>query len=88
MLHKRLTTPTDEIVWGPFKLGRAGVPITVVTIAYSIVGMFFSMWPLFAEVTAAGMNYASPVFGVALMLSLGFWFAYGRKVYTGPIWET
>ena len=87
MLHKRLTTPSSNIPWGPFRLGAAGVPITIVAIAYSIVGMFFSMWPPFVDVTPSTMNYSSLVFGGALLISVAFWVGHGRKVYVGPIWE-
>ena len=87
MLHKRLTTPASELPWGPFKLGRAGVPITVVAIAYSILGAFFSMWPTTVKPTPESMNYCVLVFGAAMIFSVGFWFAYGRKHYTGPVFE-
>jgi choline transport protein len=87
MLHKRLTTPATEMAWGPFRLGRAGIPITILALAHSALGMFFSMWPLFADVTPATMNYASLVFGLAILLSLGFWILHGRKSYKGPVLE-
>ena len=87
MLHKRLTTPESEILWGPFRLGRAGVPVTVVAILYSILGIFFSCWPSYSKVNATTMNYSSLILGGALIISLVFWVAHGRKVYTGPVIE-
>ena len=88
MLHKRLTTPPSQIFWGPFRLGRAGVPITIVAMLYSVLGIFFSFWPAFTHVNATNMNYSSLIFGGVLMFSLVFWVVYGRKIYTGPIMET
>ncbi|MCJ1452316.1 hypothetical protein MMC28_002658 [Mycoblastus sanguinarius] len=87
MLNKRLTTPHSDLPWGPFKLGRAGVPITVVAIAYSTLGAFFSMWPTTVKPNAESMNYCVVVFGGVIIFSLLFWLFYGRKHYTGPSLE-
>ena len=87
MLNKRLTTPSSDILWGPFKLGRAGVPVTILAIAYSLLGAFFSMWPTTVKPTIEGMNYCVLVFGGVLIFSLLFWVVYGRKHYTGPVLE-
>jgi len=87
MLHKRLTTPDSEIPWGPFRLGRLGVPITIGALCYTVLAVFFSFWPSIIPVTVTSMNYASLIFGGFLLISLAFWFIHGRKVYIGPIWE-
>lgn len=87
LLHKRLTTPASKMRYGPFTLGRAGVPINILAMAYSILGIFFSFWPPTHDVTAETMNWSVTVFGGAVLFSLGFWVVYGRKVYTGPIIE-
>lgn len=87
MLNKRLTTPDSELPWGPFKLGRAGVPVTVVAIAYSVLGAFFSMWPTAVNPTIESMNYCVLVFGGVLIFAVLFWLVYGRKHYTGPVLE-
>ncbi|CAD6589895.1 MAG: hypothetical protein ASARMPRED_004307 [Alectoria sarmentosa] len=87
MLNKRLTTPDSDLPWGPFRLGRAGMPVTVVAIAYSVLGAFFSMWPTAVQPSAESMNYCVVVFGGAMVFSLLFWLAYGWKHYTGPVLE-
>ena len=87
MLNKRLTTPDPDLPWGPFRLGRAGVPITVVALAYSVLGAFFSMWPTTVKPSAESMNYCVVVFGGVMVFSLFFWLVYGRKHYTGPVLE-
>ncbi len=87
ILHKRLTVPNDQIIWGPFKLGRAGIPITILSIIYTVIGIFFSFWPSTVNPTAQTMNWSVAVFGAALIFSMIFWFVHGRKVYTGPIIE-
>ncbi|KAM0799120.1 amino acid/polyamine transporter I [Usnea florida] len=87
MLWKRLTTPASEIRWGPFKLGRLGVPITLISIAYSIVGWFFSFWPPTATVTVKTMNWSVTVYVGVLAASMIYWLIHARHVYTGPIIE-
>ena len=88
MLNKRLTTPSSEIPWGPFRLGKAGVPLTIVTMAFSLIEIFFSMWPATPNPMPVSMNYCVLVYGAALLFSLVFWVLYGRKTYKGPIMET
>ena len=87
LLHKRLTTPEGKMKYGPFSMGRLGVPITILVMAYSVLGIFFSFWPPTQEVTAGTMNWSVAVFGGAVLFSLSFWGIHGRKVYTGPINE-
>ena len=84
MLHKRLTTLDSDLSWGPFRLRRAGVPITVAAISYSILGAFFSLWPTTVRPNAESMNYCVIVFGSVMIFSILFWLAYGRKHYVGP----
>ncbi|KAL2043899.1 hypothetical protein N7G274_003419 [Stereocaulon virgatum] len=87
MLNKRLNTPDADIPWGPFKLGKFGVPVTVLAILYSVLGAFFSMWPTMMNPTWETMNYCVFVFGGVLIFSMLFWIVYGRKHYTGPVIE-
>ena len=87
MLWKRLRTPASEFRWGPFKLGCFGVPITIISIAYSIVGWFWSFWPPDATVTVETMNWSVTVYVGVIVLSLMYWLLYARHVYTGPIIE-
>ena len=87
MLHKRLTTPEDRIPWGPFRLGRWGVPVTIISIVYTIVTLFFSFFPSALPVTPQNMNYSILIYGAAVLVMMSFWVIHGRKVYTGPIWE-
>ena len=84
MLAKRLTIPDSELPWGPFRLGRAGVPITVAAIAYSVVGAFFALWPPKVKPEVQDMNYCVIVFGAVMALSIVFWLAYGRTHYVSP----
>lgn len=87
ILHKRMKGPDSAIQWGPFKLGRAGIFINLFAIVYSILGIFFVVWPPSAQVSASTMNWSITIYGTVLMFSLLFWLLHGRKVYTGPLIE-
>ena len=87
ILIRRLTKQDASFRWGPFRIGRFGVPVNIFSIAYSIIGIFFSFWPPSVNPTGTSMNWCIAVYGGVLIFSICFWFAYGRKVYTGPITE-
>lgn len=87
LLHKRLTTPKGYIRYGPFHLGRVGVPIIITSIIYSVFGVFFSFWPSVPKPTAVTMNWSVVVFMGTLILSMVFWAVYGRKHYKGQLVE-
>ena len=74
-----------EIPWGPWTLGRWGLPINLVSMAYSIVLIVFMVFPPYQPVRAGNMNYASVIFGAAILVSTVLWFVYGRKTYWGPV---
>ncbi|KAI4219582.1 MAG: hypothetical protein L6R36_008221 [Xanthoria steineri] len=76
-----------EIPWGPWTLGRWGLPINLVSITYSIVLIVFAVFPPFQPVSATTMNYAGVIFGAVMLLCTMMWFAYGRKIYWGPVRE-
>lgn len=76
-----------EIPWGPWTLGRWGLPINIVSIAYSILLIVFMVFPPYQPVRAENMNYASVIFGAAILVSTVLWFVYGRRTYWGPVRE-
>ena len=87
LLYRRLTTPTSEMHWGPFRLGVAGTAVNIISILYSIIGIFFSFWPPTMTVTPQTMNWSIAVFGGVILFAIVFWFVHAKKVYTGPIVE-
>ena len=84
MLHKRLSTDPSELLWGPFRLGRAGVPLTVTALLYSLVGWIFSFWPPTADVTLQTFNWSLVVYTSVIILAMLWWIVYARHTYTGP----
>ena len=76
-----------HIPFGPWTLGRLGLPINCCAIGFSALIITFMVFPPYQPVTAENMNYASAVLGVAVVISAASWFATGRNVYTGPVKE-
>lgn len=74
--------------FGPFTLGRWGILTNAVALIYS--GLLFAIMvlPPYQPVTGSNMNYASVIFGGALILCALLWFGYGKRAYKGPVWET
>ncbi|MCJ1391115.1 hypothetical protein MMC18_003977 [Xylographa bjoerkii] len=87
MLMKRINGQDRDLPWGPFRLGKAGIPITILAMLYTLVGTFFTFWPYTPQINAASMNYSSLLYGAALLFSVVYYILYGRKQYQGPIYE-
>jgi len=87
LFMKRCVTPYSEIRWGPFALGKFGLPINLLAVLWTMIGIFFSFWPTDSQVTLQNMNWSILVYGATLLLSTAFWFLHSRYVYTGPIVE-
>ena len=84
MLYRRLREP-GELQYGPFRLGRAGVPVNVISILYTLFTSVFLLFPPYRPVTALNMNYACVVLPAVLAFSGVYWLVRGRKVYRGPL---
>ena len=76
-----------EIPWGPWNLGRWGLAINLGSIIYSTVLIVFMLFPPYQPVTVANMNYASLIFGAAMLACAVLWFVYGRREFWGPVRE-
>ena len=87
MLRHRLSKKKTKIPYGPYKLGRWGVVINIVSIGYSIILLIFMVLPPYKPVTAENMNYSGVIFGAAMLLGVVIWWFYGRGVYKGRMRE-
>ena len=85
MVKRRLRN--DEPCFGPYTLGRYGLLVNVIAILWGTFAVIFELFPTEMPVTAANMNYASVVFGSAVIFSLATWFLYGGKTFKGPVNE-
>lgn len=79
--------PGKNIPFGPWELGRWGIPINLFTIAFSFLTIAFNVLPPYFPVDADNMNYAGVVFGAALLICGLLWIFLGQKHYAGPIKE-
>lgn len=81
-----INTPGARLVWGPFHLkGIFGIVVNILAIVFLLITIFFSFWPPTAKVTAATMNYSA--FGNLgiLIFAIGYYMAWAKKEYEGPI---
>jgi choline transport protein len=75
----------DHIPFGPFCLGRWGIPINIFAIVYAIFISIFLPFPPIQPVTWANMNYGGPVMGVVIIFALLDWMVSGRKRFQVPV---
>lgn len=84
ILHRRLTAPAS-LPSARWSLGRWGVPVNVIALAYALFALFWSFWPTFAAVDAKDFNWAVVLFGAVFGLCLVMYRLRGRHVYLGPV---
>ncbi|BDD59047.1 hypothetical protein MAP00_004284 [Monascus purpureus] len=77
LVVKRVYLPA-EIRWGPFCLGRWGLPINLFAIVYSVYVVIFVTFPTMLPITASNMNYAAPVLVAVLIFAVLDWVFRGR----------
>ncbi|KAL1986674.1 hypothetical protein VTN96DRAFT_5879 [Rasamsonia emersonii] len=66
---------------GKFRLGRLGPVINWISVIYCCLTTVFFFFPGEPDPPASDMNYAIAVFGVMLVVAVGFWFVQGRRTY-------
>ena len=64
-----------------FNLGRFGMASNIVSIIYCSITTVFFFFPGDPSPAIADMNWAIAVFGVMLVVSIGFWFIQGHRTY-------
>lgn len=71
--------------YGPFKLGRWGIPINTFAIVYILFILSFVALPTIRPVTGSNMNYAGPLAAAVMLVALGDWFIHGRRRFQVPV---
>jgi choline transport protein len=66
---------------GEFHLGKIGAPANWVSVIYCAITTVFFFFPSYPNPSGGDMNYAIAVFGVMLVIALGFWGVQGRRTY-------
>lgn len=80
-------TGKKTVPFGPFRLGRWGLLINIMSMAYTLILISFMVLPPYQPVTADNMNYAAPVFSALLVSCLIMWVTHGKRIYRGPVKE-
>ncbi|MCJ1476211.1 hypothetical protein MMC13_004877 [Lambiella insularis] len=77
----------DAIRFGPWRMGRAGLPVNVVAVCFLLISIVFSFFPPGVPVNPVTMNWSVVVFWGAVILGLGYYAVRGRRGYQGPVVE-
>lgn len=83
MLYRQLSG-TLNVRWGPFKMGRASIPVNVFSLAYTVVAWIFAFFSESPNPGVRSLNWSGTVFGGSLIFCLTYWWVSARKQYTGP----
>lgn len=70
--------------YGPFQLGRWGIPLNLFSIAFLVWNAFWVCFPSSYPVTPQNMNYAAPIFIAVVIAALADWFISGKKRFQVP----
>jgi choline transport protein len=81
-IYKRLTEKT--IPQSPFSLGRYGLSINCIGMAYACWALFWSCWPYQPKVTVRNFNWG-PITLIGLMLVAVGYFISNKRKYKGPV---
>jgi choline transport protein len=71
--------------YGPFKLGRWGVPTNLLALMYLVFVIIWMPFPQFLPVTGSNMNYAGPLLGAVILGALIDWVVGGRRRFQVPM---
>ncbi|KAF2256486.1 amino acid transporter [Trematosphaeria pertusa] len=75
----------EPLLPSKFSLGRAGLPLNILSIIFLIFVFIFSFFPMGPKPTPAGMNWSILMFGVTVLFSWVYYYFKGRHVYKGPV---
>jgi amino acid transporter len=82
MITKRLRR--EKIEFGPWTLGRWGLPINIFAACYTLIAIVFTFFPPSVPVTKQSMNYSCVVYGGVILGGLVYYVTRARKIYAGP----
>jgi len=84
-LHYRINNRNKNVPYGPWQLGRLGIPINIVALCFCVFLIVFLPFPLVMPVTAATLNYAGPALAALFVVILVSWFGRAKSYFRGPI---
>jgi choline transport protein len=87
LLVKRIRNP-DVVNYGPFSLGKLGIPTNIFALIWIVIVMIFSFFPSAIPIALSTMNWSCLLWGGTMIFGVAFYFSYQRGRYNGPIFET
>ena len=84
VLYRRIKHP-ESLPKARWSLGRAGVPVNAIGVAYSVFAFFWCFWPTSKEITLVDFNWAVLMFGVLAVGSTLDFFLRAKKTFKGPV---
>jgi choline transport protein len=75
----------EPLLPSKFSLGKAGIWVNGIAVAYLSMAFTFAFFPTFPHPTPDLMNWNILIYGVVVVFSLVYFFVKGRKVYEGPV---
>jgi choline transport protein len=80
-----MITRRSSVIFGPFRLGRYGWFINIVSLGYIIVSDILFCFPFDLPVNAANMNYVCVILSGFTVFITIWWFYHATKNYEGPV---
>jgi choline transport protein len=78
----------EGLPWGPWRIPEPfGTINNVFATLYSIFMLFWSVWPLTTNPTAASFNWSIVVYGFVIAFSIVWYVVHARTLFKGPIKE-
>lgn len=78
---------SNPINFGPWTMGKIGLAVNILAVAFCVFLIIFLPFPPVLPVTGVNMNYASPVFVAVMAFAVINYFVRARRRFTGPIKE-
>jgi choline transport protein len=73
------------VAYGPFNLGKLGIPVNMFALLYLIYVIIWFPLPTILPVTGANMNYAGPILLTIILCGIMDWFISGHKRFKFPV---
>lgn len=73
------------VAYGPWHLGRFGIPINILALGFCVLPIVFLPFPLSVPITWRSMTYSGPILGIILLLIALSWMLGAKNQFKGPI---
>lgn len=68
-----------------FSLGKWGMPLNIVSVLFLTLVFVMSFFPITKEVDVVTVNWSALVYSTVVIFAIIYYFARGRKFYSGPV---